>query len=72
MHVCLPKATAALGATIGLRYHRQVSNIATAIGLDPAVVTVYALRHSSIVRMLLKNVPIRFVASLHNTSVVMI
>jgi hypothetical protein len=72
MHVCLPKATAALGATIGLRYHRQVSNIATAIGLDPTVVTVYALRHSSIVRMLLKNVPTRVVASLHNTSVAMI
>ena len=32
----------------------------------------YALRHSSIVRMLLKNVPIRLVASLHNTSVAMI
>ena len=32
----------------------------------------YALRHSSIVRMLLKNIPIRLVASLHNTSVDMI
>jgi hypothetical protein len=32
----------------------------------------YALRHSSIVRMLLQNVPIRLVASLHNTSVAMI
>jgi len=32
----------------------------------------YALRHSSIVRMLLQNIPIRFVASLHNTSVAMI
>ena len=32
----------------------------------------YALRHSSIVRMLLRNVPIRLVASLHNTSVAMI
>ena len=32
----------------------------------------YALRHSSIVRMLLLNVPIRLVASLHNTSVAMI
>ena len=36
------------------------------------MVTVYALRHSSIVRMLLKNIPIRLVASLHNTSVAMI
>jgi hypothetical protein len=32
----------------------------------------YALRHSSIVRMLLQNVPIRLIASLHNTSVNMI
>ena len=31
-------------------------------------VTMYCLRHSSIVRMLLQNVPIRLVASLHNTS----
>ena len=34
--------------------------------------TPYALRHSSIVRMLLKNVPIRIVAALHDTSVTMI
>jgi integrase len=60
------------GDNPGQRYHRQVDNIVTAIGLDPAAVTVYALRHSSIVRMLLVNVPIRLVASLHNTSVTMI
>jgi integrase len=41
-------------------------------GLDPAEVTIYALRHSSIVRQLLANTPIRVVASLHDTSVVMI
>ena len=29
----------------------------------------YALRHSSIVRMLLKNIPIRLIAALHNTIV---
>jgi hypothetical protein len=29
----------------------------------------YALRHSSIVRMLLRNIPIRLIAALHNTSV---
>lgn len=34
--------------------------------------TIYALRHSSIVRMLLLNIPVRIVASLHNTSVRMI
>jgi integrase len=56
----------------GQQYHRLVAEVVTMIGLDPAVVTAYALRHSSIVRMLLQNVPIRVVASLHNTSVAMI
>src|SRR4029079_13677430 len=56
----------------GQNYHRQVDSIVTAIGLDPAEVTMYCLRHSSIVRMLLRNVPIRLAASLHNTSVAMI
>ena len=56
----------------GQNYHRQVDKVVTAIGLDPAEVTMYCLRHSSIVRMLLQNVPIRLVASLHNTSVTMI
>jgi integrase len=60
------------GNNPGLSYHRQVNNIVAAIRLDPTVVTAYALRHSSIVRMLLKNVPIRLVASLHNTSTAMI
>jgi integrase len=41
-------------------------------GLDPEVVTIYALRHSSIVRQLLAGVPIRLVAVLHDTSVAMI
>ncbi|WP_426527260.1 tyrosine-type recombinase/integrase [Bradyrhizobium sp. McL0615] len=56
----------------GQYYHRQVDNAVTAIGLDPAEVTMYCLRHSSIVRMLLRNVPVRLVASLHNTGVAMI
>ena len=56
----------------GQNYHRQVDKVVATIGLDPAVVTMYALRHSSIVRMLKKNIPIRLVASLHNTSVAMI
>jgi integrase len=50
-------------------YHEDVREIVKSIGLDPDVVTVYTLRHSSVVRMLLKNVPVRLVASLHNTSV---
>jgi len=62
----------AWGDNPGQRYHRHIDKIVTEIGLDPGVVTIYALRHSSIVRMLLKNVPIRLVASLHNTSVQMI
>ena len=43
--------------------------VVKAIGEDPDTVTLYALRHSSIVRMLLKNIPIRLIAALHNTSV---
>jgi integrase len=41
-------------------------------GLDPEVVTIYALRHSSIVRQLRAGVPIRLVAVLHDTSAAMI
>src|SRR6516164_1026036 len=52
-------------------YHLLVDKVATAVGLGPEV-TMYALRHSSIVRMLLANVPIRLIASLHNTGVAMI
>jgi integrase len=44
----------------------------TRAGFDPTEVTIYALRHSSIVRQLLANTPIRVVATLHDTSVVMI
>ena len=56
----------------GPQYRHEVPMVVTSIGLDPAEVTMYALRHSSIVRMLLQNIPIRLVASLHNTSVNMI
>jgi hypothetical protein len=35
----------------GQNYHRQVDKVVTAIGLDPADVTMYALRHSSNVRL---------------------
>ena len=41
-------------------------------GLDPKTVTPYALRHSSITRGLLANVPIRVLAAQHDTSVAMI
>jgi integrase len=56
----------------GQCYHRDVNKVVTAIGLDPDEVTMYCLRHSSIVRLLLQNIPIRLVASLHNTSTTMI
>jgi integrase len=55
----------------GQKYHRQVDKVVSAIGADPDA-TMYCLRHSSIVRMLLANIPVRLVASLHNTSVAMI
>jgi integrase len=56
------------GPNPGAQYHREVKSVVTAIGLDPTVVTMYALRHSSIVRMLLKSVPTSLVADRHNTS----
>jgi integrase len=45
---------------------------AAAAGQDPGKVTMYALRHSSITRMLLAGVPIRVVADHHDTSSEMI
>jgi integrase len=51
---------------------RPFFRAATRAGLDASEVTIYALRHSSIVRQLLANVPIRVVAALHDTSVGMI
>jgi len=44
----------------------------TKAGLDPTIVTAYSLRHSSIVRQLKANVPIRIVAATHDTSILMI
>ena len=38
----------------------------------PAGTVMYALRHSSIVRGLMKNLPVRLVAALHDTSIEMI
>jgi integrase len=59
------------GDNPGQRYHREVSRVVTAIGIDPDA-TIYSLRHSSIVRMLLKGIPIRLTAVAHNTSVAMV
>ena len=43
--------------------------VVAAIGEDPDIVTAYCLWHSNITRMLLKNIPVRLIASLHNTSI---
>ncbi len=40
-----------------------------AVGFDADEITLYALRHSSIIRQLLAHVPIRLVAAVHDTSV---
>jgi integrase len=53
-------------------YRKPFREIVTGLGLDPDEVTLYALRHSSIVRQLLLNVPIRIIAATHDTSVAMI
>jgi integrase len=53
-------------------HNRRFARIASRAGLDPKTVTIYALRHSSIVRQLLDNVPVRIVAVNHDTSVAMI
>jgi integrase len=50
-------------------YRGPMREILQEIELDPDEVTMYALRHSSITRLLLANVPIRLVATLHDTSV---
>ena len=53
-------------------HNRLFARAAKRAGCDPAEVTMYALRHTSIVRQLLANVPIRVVAVNHDTSVAMI
>jgi integrase len=51
---------------------RPWRKVAKGAGLDPEKVTMYALRHSSIVHQLKAGLPIRIVAVLHDTSVAMI
>jgi hypothetical protein len=50
----------------------RVVNTAEVAVDEDAPITISALRHSSIVRQLLANVPVRVVAALHDTSVAMI
>jgi integrase len=53
-------------------HSRLFARAAKAAGQDPARVTIYALRHSSIVRQILAGVPIRVVAVNHDTSIAML
>ena len=53
-------------------HSRLFRRVVLRAGLDPSEVTLYALRHSSIVRDLLANVPVRVVATKHDTSIPMI
>jgi integrase len=57
------------GVDPSLNYRPDFRETVAAVGLDPNIVTLYALRHSSIVRALLAGVPIRIVAASHDTSV---
>ena len=52
-----------------MNYRLDVREAVKVIGENPDEITLYCLRHSSIVRMLLKNIPIRLIAALHDTSV---
>ena len=49
-------------------YRDDIREVVAAVGL-PATTTLYALRHSAIVRRLLANTPVRIVADLSDTSV---
>jgi integrase len=53
-------------------HSRPFARLVKSVGLDPAEVTIYALRHSNIVRQILAGIPIRLVAVNHDTSVAMI
>jgi integrase len=53
-------------------HSRLFRRVVLGAALDPSEITLYALRHSSIVRDLLANVPVRIVATKHDTSIPMI
>jgi integrase len=60
------------GVDPSANYRADMRAIVAEAGLDPSVVTAYAFRHSSICRQLLANVPVRVVASVHDTSITQI
>jgi integrase len=53
-------------------HDRPFRRVVVNAGQDPDQISIYALRHSSIVRQIKANVPIRIVASVHDTSVIQI
>ena len=53
-------------------YREAVRSVVEGLGWDADEITLYSLRHSSIVRQLLAHVPIRIIATTHDTSVAMI
>jgi integrase len=59
----------AWGHSARARHRDDFRSVVEAVGLGPDEVTLYSLRHSSIVRQLTANVPIRIAAALHDTSV---
>jgi integrase len=67
-----PLLTRSDGTPWGFRrndhYRDDVRAVVTAVGLDPSMVTMYALRHSAISRMLLRGVPVTVCADLTDTS----
>jgi integrase len=53
-------------------HSRDCRRAVSAAAMDPEDVTIYALRHTNIVRQLLAGIPIRVVATNHDTSTTMI
>jgi hypothetical protein len=56
----------------GADYRHAFRVVVAGLGLDPAVVVPYCLRHSCIVRALIANVPVRVIAAGADTSVLQI
>jgi hypothetical protein len=57
------------GVEPSANYRAHFRAIVSEVGLDPNIVTLYALRHSSIVRALLAGLPVRLIAASHDTSI---
>jgi hypothetical protein len=49
-------------------YRLPFISVVRSVGLNPRMATLYSLRHSSIVRQILANTPLRVIAATHDTS----